>query len=108
MRTPEGLLKTWRKSTRQYPFDFQVGGRRILQTRNVLVAGPRDVYLGFTGAVLGTIPTAFIYFTVYEWSKRQLEKRGWSSAAGHIGSASAGAVMSALVNPPFIPPPPQI
>lgn len=45
--------------------------------RNVLIAGPRDVYLGLTGAVLGTIPTAAIYFTVYEWSKGQLEKRGW-------------------------------
>ena len=77
VRTPEGLLKTWRKSTRQYPFDFHVGGHRILHTRNVLVAGPQDVYLGLTGAVLGTIPTAAIYFAVYEWSKRRLDKLGW-------------------------------
>ncbi len=40
-------------------------------------AGPADVYLGLTGAVLGTIPTAAIYFGVYEWCKGRLESRGW-------------------------------
>ena len=79
VRTPEGLLKMWRRSTRQYPFDFHVGGRRVLHTRNVLVAGPRDVYLGITGAVLGTIPTAAIYFALYEYTKTRLERRGWYS-----------------------------
>ena len=35
------------------------------------------MYLGLTGAVLGTIPTAAIYFGVYEWCKGRLESRGW-------------------------------
>ncbi len=39
VRTPEGLLKTWRKATRQYPFDFHVGPHRIVHARNVLVSG---------------------------------------------------------------------
>ena len=39
VRTPEGLLKTWRKATRQYPFDFHVGPHRIVHARNVLISG---------------------------------------------------------------------
>ena len=41
VRTPEGLLKTWRKATRQYPFDFHVGPHRIVHARNVLISGAR-------------------------------------------------------------------
>ncbi len=38
--------------------------------------GPRDVYLGLTGAVLGTIPTALLYFATYEYCKERLTARG--------------------------------
>ena len=68
-------------------------------------AGPADVYLGLTGAVLGTIPTAAIYFGVYEWCKGRLEKRGWcapgpSRAGGQPRcSSSTGWV---LRRPPLI------
>ena len=46
VRTPEGLLKTWRKATRQYPFDFHVGPHRIVHARNVLVSGMCRIHLG--------------------------------------------------------------
>ena len=40
--------------------------------------GPRDIYLGISGAVFGTIPTAFLYFSTYEWCKERLSERGHS------------------------------
>ena len=42
--------------------------------------GPRDVYLGLTGAVLGTIPTALLYFATYEYCKERLAARGRGQA----------------------------
>ena len=62
--------------------------------------GPKDVYRGLTGAVLGTIPTAMVYFTTYEWCKMRLEKCKAPSAVTHLASASAGAVMSAFIKVP--------
>lgn len=64
------------------------------------VQGPKDVYRGLTGAVLGTIPTAILYFTTYEWCKARLEARKAPSAVTHLASASAGAVMSAFIRVP--------
>ena len=64
------------------------------------VQGPKDVYRGLSGAVLGTIPTAVLYFTTYEWCKAQLEARKAPSAVTHLASASAGAVMSAFIRVP--------
>lgn len=62
--------------------------------------GPRDVYLGISGAVLGTIPTAFVYFSVYEWCKERMEASSASSGLSHLAAASAGAVVSAIVRVP--------
>lgn len=62
--------------------------------------GPKDVYRGLTGAMLGTIPTAILYFTTYEWCKARLEARKAPSAVTHLASASAGAVMSAFIRVP--------
>lgn len=50
--------------------------------------------------MLGTIPTAILYFTTYEWCKAQLEARKAPSAVTHLASASAGAVMSAFIRVP--------
>ena len=58
------------------------------------------MYRGLTGAVLGTIPTAILYFTTYEWCKARLEARKAPSAVTHLASASAGAVMSAFIRVP--------
>lgn len=64
------------------------------------VQGPADMYLGLTGAILGTIPTAILYFTAYEWCKTRLEARKAPSAVTHLASASAGAVLSSFVRVP--------
>lgn len=58
------------------------------------------MYLGLTGAILGTIPTAMLYFTAYEWCKTKLEARRAPSAVTHLASASAGAVLSSFVRVP--------
>ena len=46
-----------------------------------LQQGPKDIYLGMTGAILGTIPTAFLYFSTYEWCKDRLAARGHSQVS---------------------------
>ena len=48
------------------------------KTATAILQGPKDIYLGMTGAVLGTIPTAFLYFSTYEWCKDRLTARGHS------------------------------
>ena len=77
-----------------------VNGRRIVHMRNWLVAGCADIYLGLTGAVVGTIPTAFLYFSTYEFCKGRLAGSGRSDALVHLAAASAGAVVSAFVRVP--------
>ena len=74
----------------------------LLRSVHILhgVQGPKDVYRGLTGAVLGTIPTAILYFTTYEWCKARLEACKAPSAVTHLASASAGAVMSAFIRVP--------
>lgn len=62
--------------------------------------GPVDLYRGLTGAVLGTIPVAAVYFSAYETSKSFLERRGASGAVAHLASASVGAVLSAFIRVP--------
>lgn len=62
--------------------------------------GPRDLYLGVWGSILGTLPTAAVYFATYEWCKGKLEARQCGQALTHVASASAGAVISAFVKTP--------
>lgn len=45
--------------------------------------GPRDIYLGISGAILGTIPTALLYFSTYEWCKEKLTAQGRPQACSH-------------------------
>jgi solute carrier family 25 S-adenosylmethionine transporter 26 len=97
---PAKQLRKWRRGVTSHHVDLYVGTRRVIRAQNWLIKGPQDIYLGFTGAVLGTIPTAFLYFTAYEWCKRQLQKRGHDNAMTHVVSASAGAVISAFVRVP--------
>lgn len=39
---------------------------------NIFCHGVRDVYMGVSGALLGTIPTALVYFMTYENSSKFL------------------------------------
>ena len=45
------------------------------------------MYLGLTGAVLGTIPTALLYFATYEYCKERLAARGRGQARPGCGAA---------------------
>lgn len=97
---PALKLQRWQQRIKDNPLDLYVANRRVVHTKNWLIRGPKDVYRGLTGAVLGTIPTAMLYFTTYEWCKTRLEARGAPSAITHLASASAGAVMSAFIRVP--------
>ena len=55
------------------------------------------MYLGLAGAVLGTLPTALVYFSTYEVVKARLERTQCKQAVTHLLSASAGAVLSAVI-----------
>ena len=37
-----------------------------------------------TGAIIGTIPTAFLYFSTYEWCKEKLAARGHSQVLSKL------------------------
>ena len=41
-------------------------GRALLSVRNFCAFGRGDLYRGLSGAFLGTIPVALVYFAVYE------------------------------------------
>ena len=49
--------------------------------------GPKDIYLGMTGALLGTIPTAFLYFSTYEWCKERLTAKGHSQVTAFCAAS---------------------
>ena len=68
--------------------------------------GPRDIYLGISGAVFGTIPTAFLYFSTYEWCKERLSERGhsqvclrfshhlvWTWCNGSVSAVPSGLIL---------------
>jgi len=80
--------------------------------------GPGDIYRGATGALLGTFPTALVYFAVYDrvacawqraaagWRAREAEGAPppppllLSPGLHHLTSAAAGALVSSIVRVP--------
>ena len=48
-----------------------------------------------TGAILGTIPTAFLYFSTYEWCKERLSARGHSQVS-QVRASRAHACVALL------------
>lgn len=103
VRSPPKKLKHWKKSIKKNPVAVTVQGKRVIKFRNWLIKGPRDVYLGVTGSILGTLPVGLAYFAAYEACKHWLEST-WSSMkdspASHFISASCGAVTSCIVRVP--------
>jgi hypothetical protein len=59
-------LTEWKCEAGRKRIWLAVKGHVLLKTRNLLPFGLRDVYRGLTGAFLGTIPVALIYFAAYE------------------------------------------
>lgn len=115
MSEPPRKLKKWRKklAKAKNQLILPVGrGGRTLTVPNWAYKGPGDIYRGLTGAVIGTLPTALVYFTVYDRVSAALEQRAASrnggapesgsrtAAAVHLVSAAAGAVASSVVRVP--------
>ncbi|CAD7700020.1 unnamed protein product [Ostreobium quekettii] len=102
VRSPPEAVRLWKKKTKASAVEVQVV-RKIFKFRNYLVKGPADVYLGLTGAILGTLPTALVYFATYECTKEWMAGRSEddsNSPFTHLMSASAGAVASSIVRVP--------
>lgn len=100
--TPSKKLLSWQKGVAEKGLTIRLPYQSI-SFPNWLVKGPRDLYVGLTGAIIGTLPTAYIYFTAYEACKTFLQKRLDGPRAPtitHLVSASAGAVASSLVRVP--------
>jgi hypothetical protein len=54
---------------------FAFRGRPLQVQPNIFCHGFRDIYTGVSGALLGTVPTAFVYFWAYENSSKYLKDK---------------------------------
>mmetsp|Transcript_28011 Transcript_28011/g.95497 ORF Transcript_28011/g.95497 Transcript_28011/m.95497 type:complete len:354 (-) Transcript_28011:425-1486(-) len=99
---PVKKLKKWRKKLTKKKHTYTLRWQeKKLRMQNWLFKGPRDAYMGLTGAILGTLPTALVNFVVFEAVKRQLGAHlDEDDPLVHLGSAGAGAVTSAFVRVP--------
>uniref|UniRef100_A0A6U1KHJ4 Mitochondrial carrier protein n=1 Tax=Tetraselmis chuii TaxID=63592 RepID=A0A6U1KHJ4_9CHLO len=91
-------LTKWKASS----VTFTIKGRPMQVQPNIFCHGFRDIYTGVSGALLGTVPTAFVYFWAYENSSKYLKDKlpeEWSQIK-HVLSASAGALTSAFLRVP--------
>lgn len=70
-------LRAWLRGVRATATTVSLPRRICFSVPNWAAKGVGDLYLGVTGALLGTLPTAFVYFSVYEGLKAHLEQRKW-------------------------------
>ncbi|CAM6120874.1 unnamed protein product [Calypogeia fissa] len=97
IRDPPKKLRKWKKSIHSNAIGLGPVG-----IDNWLLKGPGDLYRGVTGAILGTLPNALIYFAAYEASKRKLKKvvpEKWDGLV-HVASASIGTIVASIVRVP--------
>ena len=90
---PPKKLRKWRKklAKRKNQVIVPVGrDGRTLTVPNWAYKGPGDLYRGVSGAILGTLPTALVYFVVYDRSSAALER----ALAAHAEAAEAAAAAS--------------
>ena len=125
---PKKLLKWRRKLLKQKnQLVMRVGlSGRTMTVPNWAFKGPGDIYRGATGALLGTFPTALVYFLVYDRVSTAFKERAVEAAEAekgappgatgrldrlarsltqapevrHLVSASAGALCSSVVRVP--------
>ena len=113
---PPKKLRKWRKKLAKAKNQLIVPvgrGGRTLTVPNWAYKGPGDIYRGLSGAIIGTLPTALVYFTVYDRVSATLEAQlaqrsgggalesgGGAAAAVHLVSAAAGAIASSVVRVP--------
>jgi hypothetical protein len=71
------------------------------RVRNFMNKGSRDLMRGGQAAVLGTLPTALAYFSVYEATREVLQRiLPEQPAQVHLSSAAAGALASSVFRVP--------
>lgn len=61
IRDPPKKLRKWRKKIASNHIGIGPVG-----VDNWFLKGPADLYRGVTGAILGTVPNALLYFAAYE------------------------------------------
>lgn len=61
IRDPPKKLRKWKKSIHSNAIGLGPVG-----IDNWLLKGPGDLFRGVTGAILGTLPNALLYFAAYE------------------------------------------
>ncbi|XP_024362986.1 putative mitochondrial carrier protein PET8 [Physcomitrium patens] len=94
VRDPPKKLRKWRKNIASHHIGIGPVG-----VDNWFFKGPADLYRGVTGAILGTVPNALLYFAAYETSKQNLEKY-LPPGVVHVASASIGTLASSIVRVP--------
>lgn len=97
IRDPPKKLRKWKKSIHSNAIGLGPVG-----IDNWLLKGPGDLFRGVTGAILGTLPNALLYFAAYEVSRRRLKKvvpEKWDGLV-HVASASIGTIVASVVRVP--------
>ncbi|OAE27110.1 hypothetical protein AXG93_829s1110 [Marchantia polymorpha subsp. ruderalis] len=97
VKDPAKQLRKWKKKVASKPIGLGPVG-----IDNWFVKGPGDLFRGVTGAILGTVPTALLYFASYEVTKRKLKKilpENWDGLI-HVASASVGTIVASIVRVP--------
>lgn len=88
----------------------QQGAPKVSKYRNMLHAYntiyieegvTRGLYGGYTAAMLGSLPSAGIFFYSYEWTKRLLiDDWGWNDTTSHLIAGFTGDFVSSIVYVP--------
>jgi len=96
-------LQSWQSAVAASCRRVRMGGLHLQLCNYAGPFGIGDLYLGLAGAVLGTLPAAFLFFSVDEGMKRMLSthfNKDRRDMVAHMVSASTAAVASALVRVP--------
>lgn len=59
-------LVAWKEAASNAKVWLRIQGRAVIASRNYAPFGVRDLYRGLSGAFVGTVPVALVYFAVYE------------------------------------------
>ncbi|KAG6544243.1 hypothetical protein Mapa_014346 [Marchantia paleacea] len=97
VKDPAKQLMKWKRNVAAKPIGLGPVG-----IDNWFVKGPGDLFRGVTGAIIGTVPNALLYFSSYEVTKRKLKKILPENCDGliHVAAASVGTVVASIVRVP--------
>lgn len=83
-------LQSWQSTVAATCRPVQLGGFNFKVCSYVGPFGLGDLYLGLAGAVLGTLPSSFLFFCVDEAMKRTLTKRLKKDRCGLLLDSNSG------------------